>query len=106
MNNASTSGCFQVRWGFTRKEKLEILPLRAFYILNGKIQDRGAWVVPSVKRPTLDFGSGHDLMVCGIKPRIELCTDSTEPAWDSLSPSLCAPPMLSHMHVCILSKNK
>ena len=37
---------------------------------------------------TLDFGSGHDLMVCVIKPCIGLCTSSTEPAWDSLSPSL------------------
>ena len=24
---------------------------------------RGAWVAPTVKHPTLDFGSGHDLRV-------------------------------------------
>ena len=36
-----------------------------------------------VKRPTLGFSSGHDLMVRGIEP-------SVEPAWDFLSPSLFA----------------
>ena len=41
-----------------------------------------------VKRPTLDLGSGHDLVVCGIEPRVGLCADSAEPVWDSLS----APP--------------
>ena len=35
-----------------------------------------------------DFGSGHDLMVCGFKPHVRLYADSTEPAWDSLSLSL------------------
>ena len=39
----------------------------------------------SVKRQTLDFGSGHDLTVCEIEPHIGLCADSVEPAWDSLS---------------------
>ena len=29
--------------------------------------------------------SGHDLPVHGIKPCIRHCTDSAEPAWDSLS---------------------
>ena len=51
---------------------------------------------------TLDFGSGHDLMVHAIEPHIQLCTDSTEPAWDSLSPSLTAPPQL--MQACSLKK--
>ena len=32
-----------------------------------------------------DFGSGHDLTVCEPAPH----ADSAEPAWDSLSPSLC-----------------
>ena len=53
---------------------------------NGKIADTdenemsssGAWVAQSVKRLTLDFGSGHDLMVCGFKPSIKLCADSME----------------------------
>ena len=38
----------------------------------------------SVKHLTLGFGSGHDLMVCGIEPHVRLCADSEEPAWDSL----------------------
>ena len=41
---------------------------------------RGAWVAQSVKHPTLDFCSGRDLVV----PKIELCADSAEPAWDAL----------------------
>ena len=49
---------------------------------------RGTWVVQSVKRLTLDFGSGHDLMVCEIEPHVESHFGNAEPAWDSLSPSL------------------
>ena len=45
----------------------------------------GAWVARSVKRLTLDFGSGHDLMTQELKPHSGLCADSVEPAWDSLS---------------------
>ena len=45
-----------------------------------------AWVTQSVKCLILGFGSGHDLMVHGFKPCVGLCTDSSEPAWDSLSP--------------------
>ena len=41
---------------------------------------RGAWEAQSVKRPTLDFGSGHDLMVCEFEPHIRLHVDSAEPA--------------------------
>ena len=52
-----------------------------------------------LKRLTLAFGSGHDLMVRGIEPRVRLCTDSTESPWVSLSPSLSlslsAPPLLA-----------
>ena len=51
-----------------------------------------------VKHLTLDFGSGHDLTVREIETRLWLCTDSTEPAWDSLS----APPLL----VLSLSQNR
>ena len=39
----------------------------------------GAWVAQSVERPTLDFGSGRDLMVGEIEPRVRLCADSVEP---------------------------
>ena len=41
----------------------------------------------SVKRLTLDFGSGHDLTVCEFKPQVKLCADSVESA-HSLSLSL------------------
>ena len=44
----------------------------------------------SVKRPTLDFDSGHDLTVYGTEPRVGLCADSSEPSWDSVSSSLSA----------------
>ena len=45
----------------------------------------------SVKRLTLDFNSGHDLMVCEFKSHIRLAAVSAEPALDPLSPSLSAP---------------
>ena len=51
----------------------------------------------SVKRQTVGFGSGHDLVVCGFEPRAGLCADSSE-AWGLLpvvSPSLSAPPPLA-----------
>ena len=51
----------------------------------------GSWVAQSVKRQTLDFGSGHDLMVYEIEPHIRLCTERMEPAWDSLPLSLPLP---------------
>ena len=44
----------------------------------------------SVKHPTLDFGSGHDLMVRELEPHIGLGADRAETAWDSLS--LCSSP--------------
>ena len=48
----------------------------------------------SVELLTLDFGSGHDLTGCELESRIQLCADSAEPAWDSLSPSLFVLPLL------------
>ena len=39
----------------------------------------------SVKCPTLDLGSGHDLMVREFELCVGLCADSVEPAGDSLS---------------------
>ena len=45
----------------------------------------------AVEPSTLDFGSGHDLMVHGYEPRIGLSADTMQPAWDSLSPSLFLP---------------
>ena len=75
-------------------------------IFKNKYHLGGAWVAQSVKCPTLDFGSGHDLMVDGIEPRIGLSADSVEPAWDSLSPSLSAPLPLMHVHTCAFSISK
>ena len=55
----------------------------------------------SVKPPTLNFGSGHDLTVCEIKPHIRLCADSVSLLGISLSPflsislSLCLSPKLA-----------
>ena len=66
-----------------------------------------AWVAHLFQHPTLGFGSGHDLVVCGIEPRVRLCVDSVEHARDSLSPSLSAPPSLTHsLSVCLSLKNK
>ena len=59
------------------------------------ISGRGGWVAQLVKCPSLDFGSGHDLTVHGIKLCIRLYADSTESAWDSLSPSLPLPYLLA-----------
>ena len=49
----------------------------------------------SVEHPTLGFGSGRDLTVCEFEPQVGLRADNAEPAWDFLSPSLSAPPLLS-----------
>ena len=52
----------------------------------------------SVEHPTLHFSSGHQLVVHGSEPCVGFHTDSAEPAWDSLSPSLSASP-----HSCYLT---
>ena len=49
-------------------------------------------------------GSGHDLTVRELEPRIGLCAGSAGPAWDPLSPSLSAPPLLSHTHSLKINK--
>ena len=56
---------------------------------------RDVWVAQPVKHPTLGFGSGHDLTVHEFEPHTGLCAESTEPAWDSLSPSPSASPLLA-----------
>ena len=48
-----------------------------------------------VRCRTLDLGSGHDLTVREFEPHVGLCAGSGEPAWDSVSPSLSAPPPLA-----------
>ena len=49
---------------------------------------KGTWVAQLAKRQTLDFGSGRDLTVREIEPRVWLHADSMGSAWDSLSLSL------------------
>ena len=46
---------------------------------------RGTWATQSAERRSLDFSSGHDLVVREFKPQVRLCSDIVEPAWDSLS---------------------
>ena len=73
------------------------------------IQDilRNAWVTPSVKRPTLDSGSGHDLMVHEVKPRNSFRANTVETVWDSLSPlSLYSSLALSLSKINKLKKKK
>ena len=48
----------------------------------------GAQVAQPVKRLTLHFGSGHDLLCHEFEPHVGFCTDSVRPAGDSLSPPL------------------
>ena len=72
---------------------------------------RGDWVDQSVKPPTPDFSSGHDLTVGEFEPHVRLCTDGVEPAWDSLflCLSLCLSPAHSFslsLSLSSLSQNK
>ena len=60
-----------------------------------KTNSTGAWKAQSVKYPTLGFGSGHDLMICGIEPMSSSVPNSMEPAWDSLSLPVSLPFSLS-----------
>ena len=46
------------------------------------------------EQQTLDFGSGHDLMVCEIEPRVRLCAEHGACLGFTLSLSLC--PTLAH----------
>ena len=57
---------------------------------------RGTWGAQSVRRLTLDLGSGHNLTVHEFKPRVRLGTDCTEPTWDSLPLSLSLSPSKIH----------
>ena len=77
-------------------------------LLLSKMRGRGAWVAPSVKCPTLGFGSGQDLTVGGIESMlVGLYADSVDPAWDSLSLSPCpSPAWLSLSFSLSVSQNK
>ena len=49
-----------------------------------------------------NFSLGHDLAVCEFEPHVGLCADSSEPAWDFVSPSLSLP-LPTCAHSCTLS---
>ena len=59
-----------------------------------------------VERPTLDFDSGHDLTGGEFEPHIGVSTRNVEPAWDSLSPSVCSPAPRPDPGALILSLKK
>ena len=63
----------------------------------------GAWMAQWIEHLDLDMGSGHDLAVVGWGPELGSVL-SVEPVWDSLSPSLSAPPLLTHS--LKINKNK
>ena len=65
---------------------------------------RGSCVGQSVKRQTLDFGSGHDLTVHEFEFRIGLYANNTEPAWDSLSPFTLPLPSLCSLSLSKINK--
>ena len=83
-------------------DKLEMLREWSGYTSRHTGKPWGTWVAQSVKLLTLGFGSGHDLPVCKFEPRIGLCTDSVEPAQDSLSLPLSLSLSLS-LSACALS---
>ena len=61
-----------------------------------KVSFRGTWVAQSVKPPPLTSAQVVISRSAGeIESCIGLCADNSEPAWDSLSPSLSAPPLLA-----------
>ena len=59
------------------------------------------WLSRLGVRLTLDLGLCDDLMVREFEPCIGLCTDDTERAWDSVSPSLCPSPTCA-LSFCLL----
>ena len=72
---------------------IDRLIFRNGYFLAFKNCDGGTRVVQLIKHLALGFSLSHDLTVCEFEPHIRLCADCTEPAWDSLTPSLSAPPL-------------
>ena len=62
-----------------------------------KKNKRGSWVAQLVKCQTLDFGSGHDLIVREIEPHIGLKAQS-------LPEGLCLFPICVCTHTNCLSK--
>ena len=63
---------------------MEIVQVQSDYRVTNDVGHLGGF-----KHPTLDFDSGRDYTVYELEPLVGLYTDSTEPAWDSLSASFC-----------------
>ena len=67
--------------------------------------DRGAWVAQSVKHPTQAQVMISQFMSLSPALGPALTAQSLEPALDSLSPSLCAPPLFK-LCLSLSLKNK
>ena len=98
-------GCLLNIWNYVPFSLLRVLDIlfeMNFY--------RGAWTAQSVKRLTLDVGSGHDVIVPEVDPRIGHHAYGTEPAWDplcvSLSLSFSAPLLMCSACTLAFSQNK
>ena len=65
--------------------------------LTKDVQDRGTWVAQSPKCPTLDFGSGHDLIVMRSISTLSLLGILSPPPHPPTAPPLLA-------HACSFSK--
>ena len=61
------------------------------------------WVAQLVKHLSLDFGSGHDPVVCEMEPHNRLCADSVDGAYLGFSLPLTLCPSPTHAHACALS---
>ena len=78
-------------WFFERGMFYKCQLGQVFVVLFKTFISWDAWLVQSVKHLTLDFSSGHDPRVLG-SSSMSGSVLSIEPAWDSLSVSLCPLP--------------
>ena len=65
---------------YTKERKENLVNIIKAKIKSDQKWARGTWVAQSLKRPTLGFRSGRDLMVHEFEPHTGLCADSMEPA--------------------------
>ena len=56
---------------------------------------RDTWVAQSVECPTPDFIQVRISWFVGLSPTLGSALTAVEPAWNSLSPPLSAPPLLA-----------
>ena len=85
------------RWGGRHNPFISFLPS----CIHKFTRTGGAWAARSVKRPTLDIGSGHDLTVCDIKP-----VSGSVPTARRLLGILSLPLCPTHVHVLSLKISK